>query len=279
MVRRREAGRDHVGELGLLAGRDRHGRHDAGELHLELDVAVEVEVPVEAVLVVADGGDEAHDEPARAAHLVGAAVQVVVLPEDPVVLLVHADRVRDRVGLALLGREHRVEVVDDAEAVAAELQRVGHAAEAPLAGVERVLPAVHRAGVAVGHDHLARPTRGGAPAGPGRSSWYCDGVQHEALVRVEADAERPALPADVVAVDVEARAVGLHDLQRLEVVAHRPDVGGEVRTPVGGHRHHAEVDHLEHLARALVEERDHALDRLRVAVVGRLLAQVRRCSG
>ena len=45
-------------------GVDRHRRHDAGELHLELDVAVEVEVPVEAVLVVADGRDEADDEPA-----------------------------------------------------------------------------------------------------------------------------------------------------------------------------------------------------------------------
>ena len=81
---------------GSSPGVDRHRRDDAGELHLELDVAVEVEVPVEAVLVVADGRDEADHEAARAADLVGAAVQVVVLPEDPVVLFVHADRVARR---------------------------------------------------------------------------------------------------------------------------------------------------------------------------------------
>ena len=38
----------------FLTRLDRHGRHDAGELDLELDVAIEVEVPEEAVLVVAD---------------------------------------------------------------------------------------------------------------------------------------------------------------------------------------------------------------------------------
>ena len=57
--------------------------------------------------------------------------------------------------LALLVGERRVEVVDLAEAVAAERERLRHAAEAPLARVERVLPAVQRARVAVGHDHLA----------------------------------------------------------------------------------------------------------------------------
>ena len=49
-------------------------------------------------------------------------VQVVVLPEDPVVLFVHADRVLDRVRLALFRRQHGVEVVDHAETVASELE-------------------------------------------------------------------------------------------------------------------------------------------------------------
>ncbi len=269
----RDPGRDDVGELGTVAGRDRHGRHDPRELHLQLDVAVEVEVPVEAVLVVADGGDEAHDQTARAAGLVGAALQVVVLPEDPVVLLVHADRVLDGVRVALLGGEHRVEVVDDTEAVAAQLQRVGHATEAPLAGVEGVLPSVHRAGVAVGDDHLgdrrAVQHRPHAVAVVVRHR-----VQDEALVRIEADPERPLRPAHVVPVDLEARAVGLHDLERLQVVAQRSDGVGQVVPAVLRHRHHAEVDDLEHRARAGVEEREDALDRLRVPVVGRLGAEV-----
>ena len=95
--RRRQLGRDHRWRSrGLLAGGHGHGRQDAGQLHLELDRAVEVEVPEEAVLVVADGGDGAHHQPPRAAHLGAARARVDVLPEDPVVLLVHADGVRAR---------------------------------------------------------------------------------------------------------------------------------------------------------------------------------------
>ena len=118
-----------------------------GELDLQLHRAVEVEVPEEAVLVVADGVDGAHDEPARTAHLGRERVHVEVLPEDAVVLLVHADRVGDRLTLAVLAGDRGVEVVDGAEAVATELERV-HEREAPeaqLAGVEGVLPPVARA--------------------------------------------------------------------------------------------------------------------------------------
>ena len=77
---------------GVVAG-DRHRRHDPGELHLELHGAVEVEVPVEPVLVVADGGDGADHQAPRPAHLGAARDHVDVLPEDAVVLLVHADGV------------------------------------------------------------------------------------------------------------------------------------------------------------------------------------------
>ena len=205
-------------------------------------------------------------------------MQVVVLPEDPVVLFVEAHRVGDGVGVALLGREHRVEVVDHAEAVAPELQRVPHPPEAPLTRVERVLPPVHRAGIAVRHDHL-RDGRAVEHRPHAVGVVVLHGVENEALVRVERHAERPARPADVVAVDDEARALRLHDLQRFEVGAHRPDVGGQVRPRVGGHGDDAEVDDLEHLARALVEERDHTFDRLGVAVVGVLVPQVRDAPG
>ena len=102
-----------------LAGRDGRGLDDAGQLGLELDGAVLIEVPVEAVVVVADGREERDDEAARAAHLEGVVAELVVLPEDAVVLLVHADGVLHHHGPAeIVGRRH-VEVVDVAEAVAA----------------------------------------------------------------------------------------------------------------------------------------------------------------
>ena len=275
-MRRGDTGCDDVRELGLVTRHDGHGRDDAGELHLELHVAVEVEVPVEPVLVVADGRDEADDEPARPPRHVGPAALVDVLPEDPVVLLVQTDRALDGVRLALLGGEHDVEVVDDAETVASLVQRVRTPTESPLAGVERVLPPVHRPRVPVRHDHLAHRR-----AVEHRTSAIAvvvverERVQHQPFVRVEADAERPRSPADVVAVDHVTRAVGLGDLERPDVGTRGTDVVGEVRPSLGRQRHHAEVDHLQHLAGAVVEEREQPFDRARVAVVGIGLAQVR----
>ena len=154
MVGRGDPRRDDRRELGCGPGFDRHRADDAGELHLELDVAVEVEVPEEAVLVVADGRDEADHQPSAAPDLVRTAEEVDVLPPDARVFLVQADGVLDDLRFALLGREHRVEVVDLAEAVTAEGERLGHAPEPPLARVERVLPALLLARVAVGDDHF-----------------------------------------------------------------------------------------------------------------------------
>ena len=78
----------------------------------------------------------------------------------------------------------------------------------------------------------------------------------------------------MVAVDVVARTCRLHDLERLQVVADRPDVVAEVRAPFVGYGHDAEVDDLEHLAGAGVEECDDAFDRPRVPVVGCVAAEV-----
>ena len=194
MMRRGHAFGDHVRERGLRARLDRHRRHDAGQLHLELDVAVEIEVPVEAVLVVADRRDEADHEPAAAAHLGSPAEHVDVLPEDPVVLFVHADRVVDHPRLALLVRDRRVEVVDLAEAVAAERERLRHAPEAPLPRVEGVLPAVQLARVAVGHDHL-RDRRAVQDRADAAVVVVGDLVQHEAFVR---DRSRCGTPSSAI---------------------------------------------------------------------------------
>ena len=64
---------------------------------------------------------------------------VGVLPADAMVLLVHADGVFDRERFTSAGGEVAVEVLDDAQAVAAQRERVGAVAHAVLARVERVL--------------------------------------------------------------------------------------------------------------------------------------------
>jgi hypothetical protein len=82
-----------------------------------------------------------------------------------------------------------------AEAVAAELQRGGHEPQAPLADVERRAAVVVGGRVAVGDDHL-----GEAQAVRDRPVVVGEGVEHEPLAVVEADPQRPLLPAQVVAV-------------------------------------------------------------------------------
>ena len=127
-----------------LAGRHRRGLDDASQLGFELDRAVLIEVPVEAVIVIADGREERDHEPARAPHLKRLVAEFVVLPEDAVILLMQADRVLHDRRLAVIVGDRHVEIMDMAEAIAAELQRVGELAETVFAGVERALPEMVR---------------------------------------------------------------------------------------------------------------------------------------
>ena len=180
---------------------------------------------------------------ALAAGLRRAGPEVGVLPEDPVVLFVQADRVRQRAGVAGLVGDHGVEVGDVADAVAAELERVGVAADQVLAGVEVVLPRPDRRRVAVRHDHLGDRRRGARSAG--RPVANADLVQHQAFAGVEADAQRPVLPLEEVAVEGEAGALRLGDLDRLLRRPRRSGDGGVVEVArLLGDRHRADVDDL-----------------------------------
>ena len=278
MQRRGQTRCHHAGVLaGVVAGHGHRG-HDPGELHLQLHGAVEVEVPVEPVLVVADGGDGADHQAARPAHLGAARDHVDMLPEDGVVLLVHADGVRLRVRLAAFVREDVVEVVDLAQAVAPECQRVGHAPEAPFAGVEGALPRVHRAGVAVGHHHLAH--RGAVDQRPHAAAvLVADRREDQSLQRVHAHPQRPLLPPHEVALDREARSLGLGDGEGLEVGPQRPVVLGVVAARGGRDGDGAVVEHLEHLATAHVDDGQQALERAGIAVVVGRVAQVGQALG
>ena len=204
------------------------GEHDAGQLDVELDRAVLVQVPEEAVVVVADRRPRRHDEATRTADLAGAAEEVLVLPQHADVLLVQAHDLRQLDRLALVVGVDGVEVVDLAEAVAAERQRAGQAAEAVLALVEVADPEAHRVRVGVGHDHLGHRRSVHDRADP-TAVGVAELVQHEALAGVEADAERPALPLDSGAVDLEAGPVRLGDGERPQARPHRtPLAFGEV---------------------------------------------------
>src|SRR5580693_9810668 len=93
-----------------------------GHLDLALDGTVEVEVPVEAVVVIPDRGEERHDEPPLPSGLRRSGEDVEVLPQDPVIFLVDADRIRDHGRLAEVVGHRRVQVGDLAETIAAKLE-------------------------------------------------------------------------------------------------------------------------------------------------------------
>ena len=113
-----------------------------------------------------------------------------VFPQDRVVLLVHADRIRNRLDLAGRVDEVEIEVMDLAEAIAAQRQRVGVDADAVLADVERILAPLGLDAVAVRHGHFDdRRTINDGPLAALVDVIVADVVQHEPLARRETDAE------------------------------------------------------------------------------------------
>lgn len=86
--------------LGVLAGGQGIGVEDAGQLNFELDGAVLVEDPVDAVLVVGGREDLGDNELAAARHDGRAVAEIRVFEQDAGILLVDADGVLDGDGRA-----------------------------------------------------------------------------------------------------------------------------------------------------------------------------------
>mmetsp|Transcript_15184 Transcript_15184/g.45785 ORF Transcript_15184/g.45785 Transcript_15184/m.45785 type:complete len:488 (-) Transcript_15184:397-1860(-) len=254
--------------LGAFALRQAVGGQDARQLHLVLDAAVLVEVPEEPVLIVGNGGEEADDETAGTAglHVVRAVLRV--LPQDAVILLVHADSLLDHHRLSLGVGEHAVEVFDGAQAVAPQLQAVGRHPQPVVHRVKGTLPVEGRPGVAIRHDDL----RGGGAVNdrPNASLILIpDMMQHQALAVVEGDAQIPLLPPHAVALQCPGGPLRLHHVQRLGGLT--PGLGHEFPVVIAvQQRHlvrlaalHPDVGHLL----GVHVQIDHHVERVGVEVV------------
>src|SRR6185437_2086161 len=187
-----------------------------------------------------------------------------------------ADCLADCVRLAVLVGELNVEVADFPQAVTSKLERIGHDADPVLANVESVAPALERPWIGVRNEqfcHRGTPDDWPYPA----AVLVSDGVQDKALASGEAQAQPPALPADLPAADIEAGALRLNDPEWAEVVSQRPGTAGSVGTRTRRQRHGAQVLHPHY--RHLVEIHDgmQAIDRLGVRVVIRPLAVEQQC--
>ncbi len=195
-----------------------------------------------------------------------------MLPQQARVLLVQADRVRDGARAAGAIDEVGVEIADLADAVAPERERVRAGAEPVLAGVEVRAPGVHRVGLAVGDDHLGARARGAGRAG-----------------RRSARRAGRALPADrspraATSGTTRSRCpstVKLTPSGCVIAIGRRSSRSGHGARRVGAvglERDRLDVHllELEHAQLVDVDVRDQALDRMRVAVVARLLQRGRR---
>src|SRR5260370_33972416 len=83
--------------------------------------------------------------------------EVPVLPQTPVVFLVHAYRVFECAHAPIVLGHVRIEIMDYSQAITTQFQRICQPADAILADVEGVLETVIRARVSVWYDHLGEP--------------------------------------------------------------------------------------------------------------------------
>ena len=272
VIRRVELRCDHGAVGRLHAGRQRTEREDAGQLDLKLDVAVLIEVPEKAILVVFHGRDGGDDQPARAADFRGVQPAVGVFPQDSVVLLVHADGVLDGERIAPAGAEVAVKILDVAQTIAAEFQTVRAIAETVFTGIEGVLARLLRSGIAVGNDHLGERTAVEHRAHPAAVG-VGERVEREAFPGIEPNDEVPFLPAHAIALHREARSFGLHDFKRFRGGAKICDAIGRVVGLLRWQRPVPVLLDAEHLHGVEIDDGAQALDRLGVAVVGRVGAE------
>src|ERR1700735_4863476 len=128
-----------------------------------------------------------------------------MLPRHAGIFLVQADAPFDVAWIAKQIRYHSIEIMDYAQTIATQGQRVCHAAEAEFAAIENVLAIVASLRRAVRHHHF----------GDGRAIdegpalvllGIADGVKHQSLARAEPDAKVPVLPGDQVALHHETGA-------------------------------------------------------------------------
>lgn len=140
--------------FGVLTGVHGVGVEYSGEFDLELDGAVLVEDPVDAVFVVCGSEDMRDDELSPAGDDDGVIAEVGVLEEDPGIFLVDADGVLDDLGGARAVDEGGIHVVDGPFTIAAESEAVGHIPATVFAEVEGMFAVMGVFRVTVGDDHL-----------------------------------------------------------------------------------------------------------------------------
>ena len=197
---------------------DGSGAENTSSADLELNTSGLVKNPSKDVLVVGDGADHLDNELAVTDNGGDIVAVVGVLVEDAAILLMEANDVLQLDSATLGVSPVSVEVLNVAQAVAAEAQLVGSDTEADITNIESLLAVVGHTGIAVWHSHLRE----------GETVEHITVVigniiQAQTIAVVEADVELPLLPSNLVAVasNVERCTFGLLDDVGLEVGSER----------------------------------------------------------
>ena len=174
-------------------------------------------------------------------------------------------------GLPKQIRHHGIEIMDHAQTIATQGERVRHAAEAEFAAIENVLAIVASLRRAVRHHHFGdgRAIDDGPPFAV---LGIADGIKHQSLAPIEAHAKVPVFPGHLVALHHETGAIGLHHIepgrrlaklmQKLRIVIQRRARNRNVIS-VGREM----IMDIQHLQRAHINQRVQPLDRVGIIVV------------
>ena len=188
-----------------------------------------------------------------------------MLPENPEVLLMQANGIFAGVGCSVCAQKRRIEILDFAETITPQFEGVCILAQRGFPGIKGVLPEMHRRRVAVGNHHV-RERGAMQDRSVDISIAVADIVENQTVDRMGRDANLPLLPADRVAIDCEARSLGLGDLEWLEILANLFHLIGCIVGRFGWYRVHAMVKN-DGVAAVDIHQPDQPLDRPRIVIV------------
>src|SRR6202007_1596081 len=105
------------------------------------------------------GSNEGNDQPSRTPDLHVIGTVIPVLPQDSIILLMHAYSVFQCTHTAIIFRHVRIEILNEAKAIAAPLQTVSQPAHSIFPHVECILETVIRARIPIWYHHFGEPDR------------------------------------------------------------------------------------------------------------------------
>ena len=203
--------------VGILAVVHRVGIQDSSELDLKLYCAVLMEDPVHAVFVISGRKDMGYYQLPPTGHDDRIITEVGVFEEYTGILLVDTNCVLDDLTRSGTINKCCVHVMDGTLAVAAKGKTVSHVSAAVLAEIKGMLPVMRMLRIPVWDHHLCQRET------IEDTSLIAlvvvrDVIQDDSFPIIESYVNLPVLPTDGSSIHVERNALGLSDVDGLQIL-------------------------------------------------------------